>query len=412
MEDMLFVICGAGASFDSVPEEDFSSTTNQDWLPPVTRDLFANRPEFRDILLEYPECIPIVPMLRPLARTKDEFVFERALAQLQASTDGDDERKRQLAAVTFYLRDLLTRCGDEWHEASNGATNYTALAEAIRHHRVRTNEPVRFVTFNYDTMLDRAIDARLGLKMEHIGDYITDDGVRLYRPHGAANWHREIKNHAALRRADERANRDMNSGGLVFIDVSPSSRHLVRRSGQIELGEQIMTAKESPWGSYAWPALAVPIDGKDAFECPDDHIAALTADIKNASAVLIVGWRGMEAAFNDLWAQYMPEDLPVQVVASNYIEAFKICSRLRDAGWRMKSQPSASMGFSHYIRTRGEQQILNEHRRQRGWSHSEEGAQMRHAATRHMEEIRGQFDSVDAADDAFEHFMGSIWPTL
>ena len=42
------------------------------------------------------------------------------------------------------------------------------------------------------------------------------------------------------------------------------------------------------------PALAVPMEGKTEFECPDEQIAALKGDLPKVTHVLIVGWRAAE----------------------------------------------------------------------------------------------------------------------
>jgi hypothetical protein len=55
-------------------------------------------------------------------------------------------------------------------------------------------------------------------------------------------------------------------------------------------------------GSTAWlPALAIPVLTKAAFECPDSHIELLREVAHETDKVLIVGWRGSETHFLDLW---------------------------------------------------------------------------------------------------------------
>src|SRR5438105_2029867 len=62
---MLMVIFGAGASYDSDPTRPSANyVLPTPHRPPLANQLFDNRPEFAHDLSYFPECIPIVPLLR------------------------------------------------------------------------------------------------------------------------------------------------------------------------------------------------------------------------------------------------------------------------------------------------------------------------------------------------------------
>jgi hypothetical protein len=142
---MLMVIFGAGASYDSSPnyppprvQAGLQSwtpppgpTTNprERWRPPLASQLFLNPyGAFDDIVQKYNKLHPIFSRLgKP--RTGS---VEQELESLLREADADPERKRQLFAVRYYLRDLLTKITEKWLEQTNYITNYVTILDQIR----------------------------------------------------------------------------------------------------------------------------------------------------------------------------------------------------------------------------------------------------------------------------------------
>ena len=104
---MILVILGAGASYDSVPSKPPSITTYDRTRlpnrPPLANELFADTPIVNDTLALFPECHPIVPYLQNLPQGS---TIESVLEGLQAESEADLFRKRQLVAVRC-LKGLL-----------------------------------------------------------------------------------------------------------------------------------------------------------------------------------------------------------------------------------------------------------------------------------------------------------------
>ncbi len=156
---MLMVIFGAGASFDSAQSSRIQvvgGAIRYDGLPyrpPLANDLFADRNRaFAAHIRAYPKMHAILPLLRERSQKSVEEVLE----SLQSEAGAYPERHRQLAAVRFYLRDLLWECTDQWIDHTSGVTNYSPLIDQIlRWHG--TKEPIALVTFNYDLLLENAL---------------------------------------------------------------------------------------------------------------------------------------------------------------------------------------------------------------------------------------------------------------
>ncbi|MGO9906181.1 MAG: hypothetical protein ACLP4R_26440 [Solirubrobacteraceae bacterium] len=56
------------------------------------------------------------------------------------------------------------------------------------------------------------------------------------------------------------------------------------------------------------PALAVPMAGKTAFECPIEHLETLRIDLPKVTHVLIVGWRAAEPHAIELLQGSIPQE--------------------------------------------------------------------------------------------------------
>ena len=175
---MLMVIFGAGASYDShpsesPPREDGPQISNHDVennRPPLANQLFDDRPEFSDTLRRFPECMPIIPRLR---HPQEGLSVEEVLQKFKLQTELYPERHSQLAAIRYYLQMMISECERRWDRVHRGITNYVTLLDQIRP-ILKTEEKVCMVTFNYDSMLEKALAPIQG-PLNNLTDYINKD---------------------------------------------------------------------------------------------------------------------------------------------------------------------------------------------------------------------------------------------
>src|ERR1700721_2550176 len=185
---MLMVIFGAGASYDSVPAHPPNIRPYLENRPPLANQLFANRPQFAAALAEFPECHAVVPWLREPKGAPLEGMLQR----LQDEAQDYPERYSQLAAVRYYLQQMLWRCEQHWKDSAMGITNYKSLFDMIEQWRQARDESVCIVTFNYDTLLEDALPIA-GLRIGVISDYISrHPRYVVVKLHGSLNWSREV----------------------------------------------------------------------------------------------------------------------------------------------------------------------------------------------------------------------------
>ena len=282
------VIFGAGASYDSsytflpgTPGSDMEAR------PPLADELFQQCTFFDQAVLRYPDCTPVVTRLRAHVSATLETEMERY--RLQA--EHEPQRAVELNAVRYYLRWVLWSCSGQWLARTTGVTNYVSLLGEIRVWKnAHATEEVRFVTFNYDTLLEHACQQSLQMDMRSVSSYVLQGvGYKVFKPHGSVNWVRTLSDNTRVE-AGPNAERSIIALG-PRVPLAPGF-HLMADPSQPQLE-----------GRYVFPALALPVNTKVDFECPPEHIAQLQSDIPLVTKLLVVGWRATEPHFLELWKQ-------------------------------------------------------------------------------------------------------------
>ena len=296
---MLMVIFGAGASYDSMPSRPPSRYPRKDLesRPPLASELFLDLGFFAEALSRFPDCHPIVPYLQ---NVQERQTLETVLETLQTEAETDVERKRQLAAVRFYLHFVLWECERRWSDVVGGITNYVTLLDQLR--RSCGGDTVCLVTFNYDRMIENAL-LSIGIRTDSLPQYISHDGFKLFKLHGSIHWGREV----------DTAITDMDR------NVWQIGRDLIQKADELKISDRFCMVTEHPIGKIGdiplFPAIAIPVETKLIFECPNDHLECLRALLPRITKILIVGWRGTEYHFLDLLRESLTRKVSTLVVA-------------------------------------------------------------------------------------------------
>jgi|CXWL01.1.fsa_nt_gi hypothetical protein len=285
---MLLVILGAGASFDSSPSmplgrEPAPPHPNR---PPLAKQLFSNRRYFGEVLQKYPHSRAIVPRLRHL---REGDSVEGLLQELMAESANSHDRAQQIASIRYYLQEILSVCPMQWRNESQGVLNHLTLLDDIKNYNTK-DEPVCFVTFNYDTLLEWAF-AEAGFPIQSLEDYVSRR-FALVKLHGSVNWGRVVSTPLP---------------GKILDNPSLMATELITRYGTHNITKIYVMADGTPPISQEdrgiSPALAIPVEEKVAFECPEDHLDKLKSFLPEVTKILTIGWRAAEKPFLDLLRQ-------------------------------------------------------------------------------------------------------------
>jgi hypothetical protein len=104
--------------------------------------------------------------------------------------------------------------------------------------------------------------------------------------------------------------------------------------------------------------LAIPVETKNDFECPAEHLAVLREFVPKVTKILIVGWRATEAHFLKLLVDNLKMDgVRIMAVSGGLHEAGLIRMNLQKVGidcWFRGAQG----GFTKFIETREGDEFL------------------------------------------------------
>jgi hypothetical protein len=324
---MLLIIFGAGASFDSVPsrrikESDFQSPQQYSLnkyssRPPLANQLFEERDLFAETLEKYPDCLAVVPQLRELGNRQ----LEQVLEELQIASELYRRGHQQLAAVRYYLHDMLWTCGEKWLREARGVTNYRTLLDKIDRSR-KPEETVALVTFNYDTLLEPGL-RDLGFNIKQISDYVLQNpNYKIFKVHGSVNWGRVVGIVGLERHAHD------NHPEATIL-------HMISIVEKLQVTDSYVLTPTHPmsWveGQPVFPAIAIPVRSKSDFECPKEHLDHLWKFLPEVTKVIVVGWRGTELHFLRRLDELLPKRVFFYIVAGSEKAALEVKQTLEQS---------------------------------------------------------------------------------
>lgn len=351
---MLLVIFGAGASYDSVPDlkppdpplsalrPPMQNTHYENERPPLASQLFDNRPSFVEAMKRFPQCMPLIPLLR-----KEGVAVEQELARFQEQAARFPQRHRQLAAIRYYLHFAIWECERVWRHRHVGITNYATLLDEIERWRFEFNQWVCFVTFNYDPMLDITMQEVLRFGIQDLNSYVSHENYMLIKLHGSTNWGRELNITASPQQFSHQ--RLIEEADKLPERVTDRYRIVTSHPMWME-GEKLV-----------FPALSIPVEKKDEFSCPEAHVEVLKKMIPHVRKILTVGWRATEDKFLNLLFSNLNTTAPpdLMIVSGDVGGATETLNNLTTAGqthglrFSRKAEPIID-GFTGLIRRLGQ----------------------------------------------------------
>jgi hypothetical protein len=340
-------IFGAGASFDSDPRRRYRSDGHEefmqdgDWRPPLAANLFEpSSREAKDCALEFVRATPLLMHLRSAAAAGKDI--EEVLESYQEDKPSFSALQPQLLALRAYLSRLLTQLPTRWHEDAVGQTNYVSLINELAPTFEAKGQVASFVTFNYDRLLEYAVQDVYGLRFRDIEDYTSSSLVRLYKPHGSVNWSQAAKLPPDVRLQEQ----DPDDVLHALIEQAARLEWLPNdfRVNDPEDGDPYRDPQNQ---TYWLPALAVPARFKSSFSCPQSHLDSLVRDLQEVTTVVTIGWRGREKHFLDLLAKHVRAGARLLAVAENESSAMATVEELWSTR-KFSRYAIAGAGFSAF----------------------------------------------------------------
>lgn len=319
------VVFGAGASHDLTALH--PAPARSDHRPPTTDQLFTEEDRYLSAVGRFPyvgALITDVQQALAAAKTKDEVISVEQI--LDGMKQRSDERRsprlqRQLMALRYYLQDVIGTTTRKFADDVAGRTNHQTLFNRIDEWREENpEESVCLVTFNYDTLIERACREVLGRRFDTIDDYGQGPYI-LLKLHGSVNWLQPISINA------ERLPRWM--GGTP----EQMRLQLIEHAGEYEVDERIFAVADDPnaiqvRGNFAVPAIAIPVQAKRSLVCPPpDFATRLQLCLPDTTRLMMIGWRAAEETVLGLCRGNLRSDLRAIVVTGSTATAGEVWSR-------------------------------------------------------------------------------------
>jgi len=107
-----------------------------------------------------------------------------------------------------------------------------------------------------------------------------------------------------------------------------------------------------------FPAIAIPVENKNDFECPPEHLQALECFIPRVTKILLVGWRATDTPFLELLRKKLSAPAQGMVVTGSSEEATGIGQRLSQLGIFKENFEAVGSGFTNFVIKRQADEFL------------------------------------------------------
>lgn len=284
---MKMVILGAGASYDCIFNHDYDGDLLK-WCPPLGRNLFSYNSLCSEILRMYPGAESFRSEISHCIDIEEVFQKKYALAH----NPNGAKLLLQIVNVQFYLQHLFSEISKNYIDF--GPSNYEILMRQAYDYYLETGEDVVFVTFNYDTLLEKSFEKILGIKIKDVSDYIKYP-IKIIKPHGSCNWLKRVS-------VGQSAGPIHMNGVSAFL-YDENNMNLVLNA--IGSSNEDYVLFDSPISQYevnnrfAFPQLLIPLKDKDDFILPVGHKEALKKALEKVNDILIIGWKANEKSFHN-----------------------------------------------------------------------------------------------------------------
>jgi hypothetical protein len=298
-----------------------------------------------------------------LGSIRETLNVEEELARLQQHPDPG--LREAYKSVPLYLRDLLTNVALRYVDHPGTHAEFVTRLIADGDH------DVDFVTVNYDTYLERAIEDAFGRRFTDQGGYVAGSrgpsaaGFRLFKLHGSIDWWASFAESGDIIPNDPRswwieqfAKLDLRTWRPEYVVIKrdvKESYGLCERSGR--------------GVSALFPAITAPLvaKGQDSLVLPGLHREYLEHMISISQKLLIIGCGGLDHDMSDLLARNIQTlELVHFVGLGPETEASLNRFRERIPCFGQASIKAFADGFRAYVRDEGFRQFIEAPSRS-GW---------------------------------------------
>lgn len=313
-------VFGAGASANCVGGIDSQEFESDNLRPPLGISLFGNR--FKKYFENYKGVRQSLNFLQ--GEPNVESLLEDEWKSI--SKHNNQTVLSRHINIQYYIQEVLRDASNQVIEKYYAQNLYAKLFNKLQKKYVSSikNSPYgeksamnfSIVSFNQDTILEHFACEQFNKEINSMNDYIsTNEGAfSLFKPHGSWNWGwkfpdvSQFSNNTAKWLFDNNVNYydlyykllgdpvgmvDWNRWGADSI-LNPHglSKYTIDKN-------KLHIIKTESLNNY-FPALLIPYRDKDEFTMPYRHFKKMEQYLSHIETIILIGWKGNEAAFNRL----------------------------------------------------------------------------------------------------------------
>lgn len=284
---MKLIVFGAGASYDSLHTKyNSNSSENELWKPPLANEIFSNRVNFIEILKNFDGAMSLKSqaILHPDLEEYFQELWDFA------NDNNDNLSFAKIINTQYFLQKLFMSISDQY--GNLGDSNYDVISNFAYNYSISQKSDILFVSFNYDILLERALERVLKIKFNSIDDYLKYN-IKYIKPHGSCNWFRNFR----------RRSGKGSIGSITGINPEFFTKKLYEGGTSYEFIEQnlnkefVLRNQFNADEYFGLPQLLIPLKNKDEFVLPPNHFEYLDNYLKEVEEILIIGWKGTEEKF-------------------------------------------------------------------------------------------------------------------
>lgn len=339
---MKVFIFGAGASYGS---QNTSAIENK-LRAPLVNQLFDNmyKEYAKDILStgEWDELENIVKESIASGKSLEKYLTERwqNRENLQQNSSKDAE-KLFFGRLTFYIWNLLNKISQTY----NSGCEYRTLISKL----VSNDEKFGLISFNYDTLLDQAIEERIKT-LTTLEDY---EKIPYIKPHGSVNW--LLPKRATDPSAKTSLGFDFRKSVNIASESIFSGNKLTIKDIRIETPHQLpavgyhdILPKFDGW--YFYPLVLMPLTKKLYPIFEDFYVRTIKEGkfiMQAAKEIYLIGYRGQDEIISELFKSLIG-NVSLHVVGTESAKAIQ--EKVIKGNQHLVAGKTYSNGFANFVK--------------------------------------------------------------
>lgn len=313
-------VFGAGASANCVSGDDKQDFEKDNLRPPLGISLFEKR--FKKYYEKYEGVKDSLSFLQGQNLDVEAFLEEEWKS---ISKHNNETVLSRHINIQYYLQDVLKDVSNhatETYHANLYAKFFNKLQKIYKSSVKNTGDGeisaknFSFISFNQDTILEHFACKQFKKDIKSMDDYVSiNEGIfSLFKPHGSWNWGWKFPDTSNF--SDNTAkwlfDNNVNYYDLYYkllgdpISMVDWNRYgsdialNAHRLGKFTIDKsKLHIIKTEPLNNY-FPALLIPYRDKDEFTMPLRHFRIMEQYLTYTETLVLIGWKGNEAAFNRL----------------------------------------------------------------------------------------------------------------